>query len=365
MLNRVRWALAAYPFNHGNERKEVACHKTSLSFVDSFFEILGPLGSGVPLVVAPMAARVDPGLLLNLLGKFNVTRLILVPSLLRVLIALADENTADNHGAAAKSGSSLVSMIPLLTHWTISGEALSLDLVEAFFRAHPGAKSLLNLYGSTEVAADVTGIEFQPDRNAGYLMKPTLGVGAENMTLVEAEERPVAPTTIAPIGLPLGGCGVLILDPSSLQEVPPIGVQCFDSNEAQGLSAEAERVGEIIVFGRHLATGYLGRPDLTNAAFVWLRKIPTSQPFVGSESAARCYEQLDPSVAADAEAIAAAKANESNFEDERADPTSPLVVPSDGQLFRCFRTGDFGFLDPAGVLFYVGRRDQMVSKTSF
>lgn len=360
MLSRVGWALAAYPFKRANAQKEVACHKTSLSFVDSVFEILGPLGSGVPLVVAPMAARMDPGLLLDLLGKYDVTRLILVPSLLRVLIAIANEKAVD--GRASKiDGGSLASRIPFLTHWTVSGEALSFDLIEVFFRAHPGAKSLLNLYGSTECAADVTGAEFQPGKQSSFVMKPTLGFDTEIAVVAEADQRPVATTTIAPIGFPLGGCGVLVLDPGSLQEVPPVGVQDLDSKEAQGLSAEAEKVGEIVVFGRHLAAGYLGRPDLTDAAFVWLREISMSDSSVCNEPVIRRFEHLSPNSAAEAEVVAAAAAKESNCEDERADPLSPVVVPSDGRPFRCFRTGDFGFLDSAGILYYVGRRDQMVT----
>lgn len=360
MLSRVRWALAAYPFNQENERWEIACHKTSLSFVDSVFEMLGPLGSGVPLVVAPMAARMDPGLLLDLLGKYDVTRLILVPSLLRVLIALSTETTADG-GASKIDGGNLASRIPFLTHWTVSGEALSFDLIEAFFRAHPGAKSLLNLYGSTECAADVTGAEFQPEKQSAFVMKPTLGLDTEIVVVAEAGQRPVATTTIAPIGLPLGGCGILVLDPGSLQEVPPVGVQHLDSKEAQGLSAEAEKVGEIVVFGRHLATGYLGRPDLTDATFVWLREISMSESSVRNEPVIRRFEQLGPNCAAEAEVIAAAALKESICEDERADPLSPVIVPSDGRPIRCFRTGDFGFLDSAGILHYVGRRDQMVT----
>src|SRR5438046_1934749 len=39
---------------------DVCCQKTSIGFVDSVFEILGPLGSGACLVVVPDAAANDP-----------------------------------------------------------------------------------------------------------------------------------------------------------------------------------------------------------------------------------------------------------------------------------------------------------------
>jgi non-ribosomal peptide synthetase component F len=45
--------------------------------------------------------------------------------------------------------------LPQLRHWTTSGEYLSASLAARFRQAYPGAV-LLNLYGSSEVAADAT-----------------------------------------------------------------------------------------------------------------------------------------------------------------------------------------------------------------
>ncbi len=48
-VNRFSWMWRQYPFASG----EVGCQKTALSFVDSIWEIFGPLLQGVPLVIIP------------------------------------------------------------------------------------------------------------------------------------------------------------------------------------------------------------------------------------------------------------------------------------------------------------------------
>ncbi len=92
-----------------------------------------------------------------------MTRLILVPSLLRVLIAMADEASESRGASSGLSGSSgaaaldvegsiaargalgaLGTLLPKLRYWTTSGEALTFDLMADFFRAYPAAV-LLNL----------------------------------------------------------------------------------------------------------------------------------------------------------------------------------------------------------------------------
>ena len=83
---------------------------------------------------------IDPELLLDLLAGERVTRIVLVPTLLRVLL----EHIPD-----------LDARVPMLKLWTVSGEYLPLDLAKDFRTALPTAV-LLNLYGSSEVAGDAT-----------------------------------------------------------------------------------------------------------------------------------------------------------------------------------------------------------------
>src|ERR1043165_6947547 len=197
-LNRFSWMWRSYPFAAG----EVCCQKTALSFVDSVWEIFGPLLQGVPNVIIPDEVLKDPESLVQTLAVNRVSRLVLVPSLLRVLL----ESVAD-----------LGTQLPSLKLWITSGEALSPQLAQEFALKLPNSV-LLNLYGSSEVAADVTCAEV----NSGQ--EGSLG-------------RPIANTEI------------YILD--CRMQPAPIGVP-----------------GDLYVGGANLARGYYKRPHLTAEKFV-------------------------------------------------------------------------------------------------
>ena len=210
-LNRFAWMWRAYPF----ETDEVCCQKTSLSFVDSIWEIFGPLLAGVPLVVIPEDAVKDPEALVAALATAGATRIVLVPSLLAALLDFAEERLASD--------------LPRLLHWTTSGETLPLDLFLRFRAALPD-RVLLNLYGSSEVAADVTA--FDASR--------------------------WVPVYTVPIGRPIDNTKIFILDPT--RQPVPIGVP-----------------GELFVGGSSLARGYWNAPELTSQRFV-------SNPFASGDS---------------------------------------------------------------------------------
>ncbi|WP_434385473.1 non-ribosomal peptide synthetase [Melittangium boletus] len=133
--NRLQWMTRAFPFTEG----EVACWKTPLGFVDSIWELFGALLQGVAVAVAPDGLEKRPGPLLAFAARHGVSRLIVVPSLLRVLLP---------HLTPARPA-------PAPRLWTCSGEPLPPALVEAFLARRPD-DVLLNLYGSTEVMGDVT-----------------------------------------------------------------------------------------------------------------------------------------------------------------------------------------------------------------
>ena len=71
-----------YPFIPG----EVCCLTTTLSFVDAVWELFGPLLKGVPVVLIPDEVVKDFGPLVETLAASNVTRFVLVPSLLDALL---------------------------------------------------------------------------------------------------------------------------------------------------------------------------------------------------------------------------------------------------------------------------------------
>jgi len=208
-LNRCRWMWEAFPFTP----EDVCIQKTAYGFVDHVFETFGPLGQGVPLVVCPKAARADTGALVRLMGRHAVTRLIAVPSLLRALTQL---------------GHPLSETVPSLRLCVSSGEPLTWTLAQSFHAAAPTVR-LLNLYGSTEVAGDVTWWEVPFDS------PPT--------------------TAMVPAGRPISNTTVKILDEDT-QELP------------------AREVGEVVVFGANLAAGYWQTEDPTVARFQNLRPIP-------------------------------------------------------------------------------------------
>jgi amino acid adenylation domain-containing protein len=213
-MNRFHWMWKRFPF----AAHEVCCQKTNLSFVDSVWEILGPLLQGVKSVVITDEAVRDPMLLIDVLARHEVSRIVLVPSLLRMILK-----------------TDLRQRLNKLYLWVTSGEALPADLCELFREQLPEAQ-LINLYGSSEVSADVT------------------------YHVIENEE------THVPIGVPISNSQIYILD-SRLQPAP-IGVS-----------------GDLYVGGEGLARGYVRAPELTAERFI-------PDPF-GHEKAGRLYRTGD------------------------------------------------------------------------
>ena len=199
VINRCRWQWTAYPFEPG----ETVAAKTTLNFVDHLWEIWGALLGGVPLLLVPEETVRNPPAFLDLLAHHRVRRLVLVPSLLRVLL----ETHPD-----------LADRVPDLTLWTLSGEPVDTELAEQFRRRLPDA-TLLNFYGMSEATIDVTTYD---DRWTD-----------------DAE---------VPIGRPIDNMRVRVLDEHD--RLVPLGVP-----------------GEICVGGAGLSAGYWRRPDLTAERF--------------------------------------------------------------------------------------------------
>lgn len=199
-FNRLAWMWEAYPFKPG----EACCSKTSLNFVDAVWELFGPLLGGCRLVLLPDDVFQDLERLVNVLEQEAVTRIVLVPTSLRMLLEQPQDHSL---------------RLAHLQYWSISGEALTSDVARRFFDRFPGHR-LLNLYGSSEVAADVLAYE----------------VGAQEHALV-------------PLGKPIANTHVILLDPQ--KQLVPVGV-----------------IGEMYVGGQGLARGYLGKPELTAERFI-------------------------------------------------------------------------------------------------
>ena len=117
-VNRFTWMWRTYPFATG----EVCCQKTALSFVDSIWEIFGPLLQGVPLVIIPDDTVKDPQRFVAALSVNKVTRLVLVPSLLRVILEVGED---------------LARQLCDLRYCVCSGETLPVDLATILSRTDP------------------------------------------------------------------------------------------------------------------------------------------------------------------------------------------------------------------------------------
>ena len=139
-VNCAHWFQQTYPLEDG----EVCCQKTSLNFVDSVVEIFLPLLYGKPLVLISAETVRDPQQLIATLKKHRISRLILVPSLLHILLEVLDSE-----------------QLPDLKLWISSGEVLQIGTAQQFHKVLVG-RTLLNVYGSTEVSADITWHEVQP-----------------------------------------------------------------------------------------------------------------------------------------------------------------------------------------------------------
>ncbi len=199
-VNRFAWMWTTYPFSPG----EKTCQKTSLSFVDSVWEIFGALLRGIPTVIVPETVTREAERLVRYLARHRVTRIVLVPSLLSEIMRYPELN---KH-------------LVRLQFCFSSGEPLPAELAGQFREAVPKCR-LVNLYGSSEVSADVTYYDVRADSNRAQVL----------------------------IGRPIHNTQTYLLD-SRMQPVP-VGTR-----------------GELYVSGDNLAGGYLHQPALTAEKFV-------------------------------------------------------------------------------------------------
>ena len=217
LANRIAWGERAQPFT----ARDVACAKSRLGFVDSVCELLAPLCAGRPVVIADEQTANDPLALAELLARERVTRLVAVPSLLRVMTELAADTLR-------RSALRLINA---------SGEPLTAADVRALRRVLPACE-LWNIYGSTEVAADATAHRVdQPD-----------------------SER-------IPIGRPLDNVTIELCDPTG--ELVPLGasgeIVVGGLGVSPGYIGHAQTEQDRFTPDRRYRTGDLGRwrPDGT------------------------------------------------------------------------------------------------------
>ncbi|HVR11865.1 MAG TPA: amino acid adenylation domain-containing protein, partial [Thermoanaerobaculia bacterium] len=235
--------------------------RARITFDVSVVEIFGTLWQGGTLVLPEPARQQDPPYLARLVAEREVTNLTSPPGMLPALLA-------EEPFRRCRS----------LRRLVVGGERVPADLPPRLARAMDGAGPLfIARYGPTEATVSVAEWTWRGEAVA---------------------------TASVPLGRPIAGARLYVLD-GAWREVP------------------AGVAGELCIAGICLARGYLGRPDLTAAAFV-------PDPFCGRR---------------DAGAAAAAG-----------------TADAGGRLYR---TGDLARRRADGVLEFLGRIDRQVKVRGF
>lgn len=137
LANRIGWAARQWDGT-------TVLAKSSFAFIDGTTELLGALAAGATVVLADDTTSRDAGRLTDLAVASGADQITAVPSLAHAMVDTAE--------AIA---------LPLQPRrWIVSGETLSPFVVE---RLHTPASTIVNSYGSSEVAGDVaTGVVSGP-----------------------------------------------------------------------------------------------------------------------------------------------------------------------------------------------------------
>ncbi|HKT52617.1 MAG TPA: amino acid adenylation domain-containing protein [Candidatus Angelobacter sp.] len=133
-VNHMLWMQQCFPL----EEADRVLQKTPFQFDASVWEFHSPLAAGAQIVIAPPGLHRDPSGLNTLIREAGITRLQVVPTLLRELLV---------EGAGFSEITSLRDVF-------CGGEALPPELVRRFHNL--SSARLHNLYGPTETTIDAT-----------------------------------------------------------------------------------------------------------------------------------------------------------------------------------------------------------------
>lgn len=205
VVNRILWMHDKYPL----DAEDVILQKTPYTFDVSVWEHFWWGMCGGSLAVSKPGEHFLPAKILDEVKRNSVTHLHFVPSVFELFL-----NYLETHKEETEKFDSVKYVF-------LSGEALTANLVERFYRLYDYEKvSLHNLYGPTECAVDVT----------YYDCKPT-------------DTDPV------PIGKPIYNTQMYVVD--KYNNAVPVGV-----------------TGELCIAGMNVGQGYLNNPELTAEKFI-------------------------------------------------------------------------------------------------
>jgi D-alanine--poly(phosphoribitol) ligase subunit 1 len=199
----VDWMVAEQKFE---QQREVFLNQAPFSFDLSVMDLYCALATGGTLFSISRDLVANPKQLYQALAVSNVTTWVSTPSFA---------------GMCLIEKSFTATMLPLVRRFLFCGETLAPSVAAKLLDRFPNAE-VWNTYGPTETTVAVTSVRI--DRE------------------VLEKHSPL------PVGFPTPGVRVFVMD----ENRQPV--------------AEGER-GEIIIAGPNVSTGYLGRTDLTAAAF--------------------------------------------------------------------------------------------------
>eukprot|EP00210_Caulerpa_lentillifera_P002234 g2147.t1 len=202
ILNRCHWMSQMYNFSSTDK----IAFSTTPIFVDSIWQIFGPLLYGITQLILPKDVLSGPSVLWKVISESTVS----VPSILRSLFAYLDLNKDSN------SGPRYVQSLKMLIS---SGEPLDFNLAK-LIRNHISSTCIfLNLYGCTEASGD--SLAFEVPSNLSPFQD-----------------------ALMPIGFPIDKSCVLLL------------YQGGNLDEAEFSPVSAGSTGELCLAGRGLSKGY-------------------------------------------------------------------------------------------------------------
>ncbi|MFD9443494.1 amino acid adenylation domain-containing protein [Streptomyces sp. NPDC060006] len=226
MANYLAWSVDT--FGYGPEDRLV--QTASVCFDASVRQLLAPLLVGATVHTLTRDLLRDPEALLDRLVDDRITVWSSVPTLWERLLTAAEHRAREDGRAPDLSA----------LRWVhVGGEALPAEHVRRWF-------DLLEAVPPGAGAGAVAGSGNGPGRRISNLYGPT--EATINATCHIIDSRPADDVRHLPIGLPVAGTGLTVVD----EDENPCG---------PGVA------GELLISGTGLTPGYLGDPELTAAAF--------------------------------------------------------------------------------------------------
>ena len=187
-----------------SSQPSLMCFSTQLSFVDSLSQIFCPILSNSPILA--LDTRQDKRMIHTFLLRYQCSVFTAVPSLLQMFCDLI----WDRHHDTKPS----VSILPALRLLMVSGEPLTLSLARRLSKLFP-TTTLMNVYGSTEVAADCSAfiwkrpheseLQFCLDTSDSEDTSHVLPIPTKSTSVIQV------PSGYVPIGKPIAGFELLLL----------------------------------------------------------------------------------------------------------------------------------------------------------